>query len=74
MTIQQERRHLAQANRHIAKAKEHVARQKLVIKKLVEGGHDVHVAQSLLHAMEGSLSAYEQHRELILQRLQNGED
>ena len=54
----QERRHLVQANRHIAKAKEHLARQKRVIKKLVEGGHDARVAESLLHAMEGSLSAY----------------
>jgi hypothetical protein len=70
----QERRHLAQADRHIAKAKEHVARQKRVVQKLVEGGQDTQVAESLLHAMEGSLSAYEQHRELILQRLQNSED
>ena len=64
-----EREHLAQADRHIAEAKRHIARQKEVIAELERDGHGTDSAVSMLHALEHSLHALEQHRELILIRL-----
>jgi len=67
-----ERKHLAQADRHIAEAKEHIVRQKKRITKLERGRREAHLAVSMLDALEHSLCAFEQHREVILMRLRNG--
>ena len=64
-----EREHLAQADRHIAEAKQHIARQKQVIAGLERDGHETVTAVSMLHALEHSLHAFEEHREVILVRL-----
>ena len=64
-----EREHLAQADRHIAEAKQHIARQKEVIAELERGGHETILAVSMLNALEHSLHAFEQHREVILTRV-----
>jgi len=62
----QERSHLAEADRHIAEVKRHIARQQTVIAKLKSGDHPTEVAESMLEALEGSLRAFERHRQLIL--------
>jgi hypothetical protein len=63
--------HLAQANRHTER---HIAQQKKLIEKLErDGARDIDVAVSMLRALEVALLAYERHRELIMQRLQDGE-
>jgi hypothetical protein len=66
-----EREHLAQADRHIAEAKTHIAHQKEMIAELERGGHGIGLAVSMLHALEHSLRAFEQHRELILDQLKD---
>jgi hypothetical protein len=55
---------LAHRGRHA-----HVARQQETIKTLTQGGHETDVAESMLHAFERSLEAFEHHRALILDRL-----
>jgi len=67
-----EREHLAQADRHVAEAKAHIARQKDVIADLKRGGHDTEPSVSMLAAVEHSLRAFKQHREVILNRLKRG--
>ena len=71
--VERERKHLAEANRHIAAAKRQIERQierqKRVVEKLAQAGHETDVAKSLLHAMERSLDAFEQHRELIVETM-----
>jgi hypothetical protein len=62
---------LAQADRHIAIAKKQIGRQKEIIKGLAQGGHETDLALSLLHAMEHSLRAFEQHREVVLKWLKD---
>src|SRR5262249_36940706 len=66
-----EREHLALADRHIAKAKKHIARQKQVLVELERDGHETSEAVSMLRALEHSLHAFEQHREVILVRLKS---
>src|SRR5262245_22384086 len=67
--VERERKHLAEANRHIPAAKRQIERQKRVVEKLAQAGHETDVAKSLLHAMERSLNAFEQHRELIVETM-----
>ena len=66
-----EREHLAQADRHIAETKDRIARQKEVIAELERGLHETDLAVSMLRTLEQSLRAFELHRELILDRLQD---
>jgi hypothetical protein len=62
--------HLIQADRHIARCKSHIARQREIIELLKLAGKDTELAVSMLHALETSLSAFERHRELIMDRLE----
>lgn len=62
---------LAQADRCIAAAKKQIGRQKEIIEGLAQAGHDTHVAKSSLGAMEHSLRAFEQHREVVLKWLKD---
>ena len=63
---EREQENLAQADRHIAEAKAHIARQKQVIAELERDRHRTSEAVSMLHALEHSLHAFEQHREVVL--------
>jgi hypothetical protein len=67
----QERRHLAQAEQHIAEAEGRIARQRAIIEELRRNGHEIDLAESTLLVLETSLRAFEHHRDLILQRLEN---
>jgi hypothetical protein len=62
--------HLIQADRHIARCKRQIARQREIIELLKLAGNDAELAVSMLHALETSLRAFERHRELILDRLE----
>jgi hypothetical protein len=64
---------LAQADRCITAAKKQVRRQKETVEGLANAGRDTHLATSLLGAMEQSLRAFEQHREMVLKWLKDQE-
>ena len=61
--------HLAQANGHIADLKVQIVRQRVMVKYTLDTGQPSEMAESMLHALEESLSAFEKHRELVLDRL-----
>jgi hypothetical protein len=60
--------YLAQAERHIAITEERIARQQRIVDELVQAGQETDCAVSMLHALETCLHAFEQHREMILER------
>jgi hypothetical protein len=64
---------LAQADRCVAAAKKQIGRQREIIEGLAQAGHDTNLAESLLGAMEQSLRAFEQHREVVLKWLKDQE-
>jgi hypothetical protein len=61
--------HLIQADRHVARCKRQIRRQCEIIELLKLAGNDIQLAVSMLHALVASLRAFEQHRELIMDRL-----
>jgi hypothetical protein len=63
MNRAQEQKHLAQANGHIAELKVQIVR---IIKDALATGQRSEIAESLLHALDESLGAFEKHRALIL--------
>jgi hypothetical protein len=69
MNRAQEQKHLAQANGHIAELKVQIVRQRAIVKYALDTGQCSEMAESLLHALEESLGAFEKHRELIFDRL-----
>jgi hypothetical protein len=71
---EREREHLVQADRHIAECKAHIAQQRKLIETEISKGHSPKVAESMLHALEVSLRAFETHRRLILDRLKRADD
>jgi hypothetical protein len=71
---EREREHLAEADRHIAECKAHIAEQRKVIETAIQKGHPKEVAESMLHALEVRLRAFEIHRQLILDRLKSESD
>jgi len=60
---------LAQANGHIAELKVQIVRQRVIIKYALDTGQPSQMVESLLHALEESLGAFEKHRELVLDQL-----
>src|SRR5215831_7296090 len=64
-----EQEHLDQAYRHIAELKAHIVRQRVLLKDALDTGQPSEVAESMLHALEGSLRIFEKHRQLILEQL-----
>jgi hypothetical protein len=62
-------KHLAQANRHIAELTVQIVRQRIIVKHALDTGQPSEMAESLLHALEESLGAFEKHRELVLDQL-----
>jgi hypothetical protein len=69
-----ERKHLAEINRQIAECEAHIAEQRKVIETAIQKGHPKEVAESMLHALEVRLRAFEIHRQLILDRLKSAND
>jgi uncharacterized protein YpiB (UPF0302 family) len=62
-------KHLAEANRHIAELTVQIVRQRVIVKYALDTGQQSEMAESLLHALEESLGAFEKHRELVLDQL-----
>jgi hypothetical protein len=62
----QKQKHLAQANRHIAELAVQILRQRETVKYALDTGQRSEVAESLLHALEGSLRVFEKHRIFLL--------
>ena len=67
-----EHEHLDQAYRHIAELKAHIVRQRVLLKDALDTGQPSEVAESMLHALEESLGAFEKHRELVFDQLKRG--
>ena len=64
-----ERERLDQAYRHIAELKAHIVRQRVLLKDAHDTGQRSEVAESMLHALEGSLRIFEKHCQLIFEQL-----
>jgi hypothetical protein len=62
--------HLAQANQHIAELTRQIVRQRVIVKYALDTDQPSEVVESMLHALEESLGAFEKHRELVLDQLQ----
>ena len=58
--------HVAQANRYIAELTVEIIRQRVIVKYALDTGQSSELSESLLHALEESLSAFKKHRELVL--------
>jgi hypothetical protein len=61
--------HLAHADWHIAEVKRHITRQRLRVEHTLDTGQRSELADSMLHAFEASLRAFEKHRKLVLNQL-----
>jgi hypothetical protein len=62
--------HRAQANQHIAELTRQIVRQRVIVKYALDMDQPSEVVESMLHALEESLGAFEKHRELVLDQLQ----
>jgi hypothetical protein len=58
---------------HTAECREHIAQQRKVVETAIQKGHSM-VAESMLHALEVRLRAFEVHRQSILDRLKSASD
>ena len=58
-----------QANGHIAKLKVQIVRRRVIVKYALDTAQPSEMAESLLHALEESLGAFEKHRQLVLDQL-----
>jgi hypothetical protein len=65
-----DREALAQVERLIDDCKNRIGRQREVVASAFQEGHDTDIATSMLRALEASLSAFERHRQYILNRQQ----
>jgi len=61
--------HLAQANGHLAQLTVQIVRQRIIVEYAVDTNQPSEMAESLLHALEQSLRAFEKHRDLVLDQL-----
>jgi hypothetical protein len=59
-------KHLALANRQIAELAVQIVRQCVIVKHALDSGQRSQMAESLLHALEGSLRIFEKHRIFVL--------
>jgi hypothetical protein len=69
MTRVQKQEHLAQADCHITEVKAHIVRQRVKVAYALDTGQPSELVNSMLHAFEASLRAFERHRELVLNHL-----
>jgi hypothetical protein len=67
----QELEPLAQVDWHIAEVKRHITRQRLRVEHALDTGLRSELADSMLHAFEASLCAFEKHRKLVLNQLKH---
>lgn len=70
MDRQAEVDHLELADRHIALAEKNVSTQRIQLRKLRGGGHDVELAEKSLKALEDTLATMREHREIIIQTIE----
>ena len=59
-------KYLSQANRQIAELTVQIVRQRVIVKHALDTGQRSEMAESLLDALEGSLSLFEKHRIFLL--------
>ena len=71
MDREQERQHLKQANADIADAYDRVRHQHALIARMSARGQDTALAEALLATLRNTLAAMENHRRIILDRLQS---
>ena len=64
--VQERKHHLALANRQIAELTVQIVRQRVTVKHALDTGQHLEMAESLLHALEESLRAFEKHRIFLL--------
>ena len=64
-----EQEHLAQADWHVSQMKTHIVRQRIRVKHARDTGQGSELPDSMLHALEASLCAFERHRDLIVSQL-----
>jgi hypothetical protein len=64
--VQERKHHLALANRQIAELTVQIVRQRVTVKYALDTGQRSEMAESLLHALEESLDAFEKHRIFLL--------
>jgi hypothetical protein len=66
----QEQEHLAQAHWHVSQIRTHIVRQRIKVKHARDTGQPSELEDSMLHALEESLCAFERHRDLIVSQLE----
>ena len=71
MDQEQEQQHLKQANADIADAYDRVRHQHALIARMSARGQDTELAEVLLATLRSTLAAMEDHRRIILDRLQS---
>jgi hypothetical protein len=71
MDQEQERKHLKQANADIADAHDRVMRQRALLARMRPRGQDTELAEVFLATLRNTLAAMENHRRVILDRLQS---
>jgi len=67
--VNREREHLVQADRYIAECKAHITRHRKLIQEVEQKSQDASWAREALQAFEKTLQLFEQHRQLIVDRL-----
>ena len=65
----QEQEHLAQADWHVSQIRTHIVRQRIRVNHARATGQPSQLEDSMLHALEASLYAFERHRDLIVSQL-----
>jgi hypothetical protein len=71
MDQEQEQQHLKQANADIADAYDRVRHHRALIARMSARGQDTALAEALLATLRNTLAAMENHRRIILDRLQS---
>jgi len=70
LNLEMELTHLALADRHIQQAHEHIAEARQRIAAGTVQGRDLGESLSSLRTLEGTLSAFERHRALIVRTIE----
>jgi hypothetical protein len=65
------REQLAQIESHIAQCEAHIARHHEIIRNAHQKGRDASWAKDMLKALEASVRAFQNHRQLILDQLKS---
>lgn len=57
------------ADSHIVNAEKNITAQQIILEKLRVDGHDTHEAEHTLKEMQGLLSGFQEHRQLIVEMI-----